>query len=353
MDEPRLRGRRRLRILTWHVHGNYLYALSQVPHDFVVPTRPGDPPGYAGLGRGFPWGANISEMPAQRVRDEAFDCVLFQSRAAFERDRHELLAPAQLALPCAYLEHNPPEPHPTGTRHVFRHDRGVLVHVTHYNALMWDAGDTPVRVVEHGVVPAPGVAYDGSLARGIVVANHLARRGRRIGADLFAWARERVPLDLIGMDAGALGGLGEIPNMDVPAFVARYRFFFSPVRYASLGLSAIEAMLAGVPVVGVAATELPAVIRNGVDGYVDTRPQRLVDCMRQLLADPALARQWGEAARRMARQRFGIGRFVEDWLDVFSLLVEDRLSGAPGLPDPGRAARACAASRACGRRAVS
>ena len=24
----------RLRILTWHVHGNYLYYLTQVPHEF-------------------------------------------------------------------------------------------------------------------------------------------------------------------------------------------------------------------------------------------------------------------------------------------------------------------------------
>ena len=28
--------KRRLRILTWHVHGNYLYYLTQVPHDFYL-----------------------------------------------------------------------------------------------------------------------------------------------------------------------------------------------------------------------------------------------------------------------------------------------------------------------------
>lgn len=27
-------SRKRLRVLTWHVHGNYLYYLSQAPHDF-------------------------------------------------------------------------------------------------------------------------------------------------------------------------------------------------------------------------------------------------------------------------------------------------------------------------------
>lgn len=31
--------RDKLRILTWHVHGNYLYYLSQVPHQFYVLSR--------------------------------------------------------------------------------------------------------------------------------------------------------------------------------------------------------------------------------------------------------------------------------------------------------------------------
>ena len=42
-------SRRRLRVLTWHVHGNYLYYQSQAPHDFYLLTLPGHPPGHAGL----------------------------------------------------------------------------------------------------------------------------------------------------------------------------------------------------------------------------------------------------------------------------------------------------------------
>ena len=41
-------SRKRLRVLTWHVHGNYLYYLSQAPHEFFIVTKPHDPPGYAG-----------------------------------------------------------------------------------------------------------------------------------------------------------------------------------------------------------------------------------------------------------------------------------------------------------------
>ncbi|MDH1523778.1 glycosyltransferase, partial [Achromobacter mucicolens] len=117
-------------------------------------------------------------------------------------------------------------------------------------------------------------------------------------------------------------GLGEVPNMEVAAFMSRYRYFFSPIRYASLGLSLVEAMLCGVPVVGFGGTELPVLIRNGENGYVDNRLDRLVEVGRQLLAEPELARAWGSAGRDMARQRFGMDRFVSDWLGVFETLME-------------------------------
>lgn len=311
---------RRLRILTWHVHGNYLYALHHVPHDIVVPGLDHSLPGYGSLGSRIPWRDNLTQAPAEALRQMSFDCIVYQSRQNMD-DARLLLTDEQRALPSVYLEHNPPEPHPTDTQHPFRHPRGMIVHVTPFNAAMWDNGDMPVRVVEHGV-PDPKVNYDGSLARGIVVANHLARRGRRIGRDIFEEVRRQTPLDLIGMDAEVLGGLGEIPNMEVAAHMARYRYFFSPIRYASLGLSLVEAMLCGLPIVGYATTELPTVITNGKEGYVDTRLTRLIDVARQLNAEPDLARAWGRAARDRALQRFGMARYIDDWVDLFDTLME-------------------------------
>jgi len=320
MSLPESGGTRRLRILVWHVHGNYLYSLTQAPHDFYVPQADDGRPGYGPLGRKIPWGANVHGVPAKQVRDLAVDLVLYQSGHNLA-DAPTLLSPVQRRLPCAYIEHNPPAPLAAETVHAFRHERGLLVHVTPYNAVMWDSGGMPQQVVEHGV-PDPGLLYQGKLARGVTVVNHLARRGRRVGADLYADAAGKVPLDLIGMGSEEMGGLGEIPNMEVAAFMARYRFFFSPVRYASLGLSLVEAMLCGVPVVGFAATELPCVITSGRDGYVDTRPARLQEVMQQLLHDAKLARAWGLEGRRTALARFSMDRFVADWNRIFAMLTE-------------------------------
>jgi len=186
---------RRLRILTWQVHGNYLYYLTHAPHDFFVLSKPGRPPGYGGRNGTLPWGGNVHDCPVAAVSRESFDCVLFQSLAHYRDDQHEILSDAQRRLPRIYLEHDPPLGHPTNTVHPVDDPSTLIVHVTHYNALMWDCGRVPTRVVEHGVRVPDGVDWSGERPRGVAVINHLARRGRRLGADVFdAWRRE-VPLD--------------------------------------------------------------------------------------------------------------------------------------------------------------
>jgi glycosyltransferase involved in cell wall biosynthesis len=304
---------RPLNILTWHTHGSYLYYLSQAPHNFHVVSKPGRPPGYGGRCGHMPWGDNVIDMPADEIRHRQFDCIIYQDDHQYLQDRFDFLTESQRALPQIYIEHDTPREHPTDMRHPVDASDVMLVHVTHFNALMWDNGQTPVRVIEHGVMVPPTVQYKGERERGLVVINNLATRGRRLGGDVFATVREQVPLDLVGMGAEALGGLGEVQHDQLPAFAADYRFVFNPIRYTSLGLAVIEAMMTGVPMVALATTEMATVIENGKSGFADTNVSALIDRMQDLLRDPALARQIGEQGRRRAMERFNIGRFVADW----------------------------------------
>ncbi len=313
---------RQLNILTWHVHGNYLFYLSQVPHRFFLPVTADRRHGFGGRLPGLPWPDNVVEVPVEHVAELDLDVVLFQSRENYLGDR-EILSAAQHQLPWIYVEHDPPRETPTDTRHPFDEPGGLLVHVTAFNELMWDNGRTPTRVIEHGVIVPADARYSGDLERGLVVVNDLAKRGRRLGADIFEQVRKEIPLDLAGMGADAVG-LGELGHDELPYVMARYRFFFNPIRYTSLGLAVCEAMTVGMPIVALATTEMTTVVENGVSGYSDTRVDVLVERMRSLLADPHEAARLGSGARRAALRRFDIARFVRDWQAAF----EDAVHGA-------------------------
>lgn len=307
-----------LKILTWHIHGSYLYYLSQIPHIIYVPVKEGRPEGYGGRCGSLPWPENLVEVPAEQVASLDLDCIIFQSKKNYLEDQHELLAPWQHDLPKIYLEHDPPREHPTDTKHVVDDPNVLLVHCTPFNNLMWDSNRTPTRVIEHGVIVPDEVVYTGEIEKGITVVNGLKKRGRRLGLDVFLQARDSVGLDLVGMESEAVEGLGEVPNRELPHFMARYRFFFNPIRYTSLGLAVCEAMMIGMPLIALATTEMATVIEDGETGYSDTRVSSLVDRMELLIKDKTEALRLGSNARSYARERFGIERFIRDWNKVLS-----------------------------------
>jgi hypothetical protein len=312
----------RLRIFTWHVHGAYLYYLSQVPHDIYVPVMEGRPEGYGGRAGTLPWPDNLHEVPAESVKELELDCLLFQSNRNYLIDQHDILSDEQQKLPRIYLEHDPPQESPTNTAHVVDDPDVLLVHVTHFNDLMWDSGRTPTRVIEHGVMVSEHLRYTGELPRGISVVNGLPKRGRRLGLDVFERARREVDIDLVGMQSEALDGLGERTSAELFELETHYRFHFSPIRYTSLGLAICEAMMLGLPIVGLATTELSTVIENGRSGYIDTDVTRLIDYMKDLLRDPGEAHRLGNGARATALERFNIRRFIDDWNDAFAAVTE-------------------------------
>lgn len=324
----------RLRILTWHVHGNYLLYLSRAPHEFFLPVKTNGEEGYSGRGDVFLFGDNVHDVNADEVRRTEVDCILFQSRKNYEQDQYEILTEEQRRLPRIYLEHDPPQDHPTNTRHWVDDPDMLLVHVTPFNDLMWDSGRTPTRVIEHGVFLMNEARYTGEIERGIVVINNLEERGRRLGADVFEKARRHVPLDLVGMKAEELGGLGEVQPPRLAEFEARYRFFFNPIRYTSLGLAVIEAMMVGMPIIGLRTTEMATAIENGVSGYTDTKLNILIKHMHDLLKHPEEARWLGENARRYALERFDIERFARDWDSAFRLVTSISPSLCPGAVSP-------------------
>src|ERR1700712_5052310 len=101
----------RFKIFTWHIHGSYLFYLSQGNYDIYIPTKPQKTEGYYGRGETFPFGDNVIEIPADEVKNYSFDCIVFQTNQNFLQDQYEVLSTEQRNLPKIYIEHDPPRQH--------------------------------------------------------------------------------------------------------------------------------------------------------------------------------------------------------------------------------------------------
>jgi glycosyltransferase involved in cell wall biosynthesis len=304
-----------VRILLWHVHGSWTTAFVQGGHDYVVPVLPDRSANGRGRARTWRWPSNVVELTPEQLRTAALDAVVLQRPEELDLLCRWTGRTPGVDVPAVYVEHNAPEPHPVHSRHPLADQRSVpIVHVTHFNRLMWDNGGAPTRVIEHGVLD-PGARYTGELPRVAAVINEPCRRGRMVGTDLVAAMAAGRQLDLFGMSDGPVGAAmlqGDVPQQDMHAQLARRRVYFHPARWTSLGLSLVEAMTLGMPVVAVGSTEAARAVPREA-GVVSCDEAELAQGLDRYLNEPELARLAGKAARAHALQHYGLTGFLRAW----------------------------------------
>ena len=307
-----------MRVLLWHVHGAWTTAFVQGRHEYLVPVLPGRGADGRGRARTYDWPDSAVEVTPEQAAAAEVDVVVLQRPRELDGLARAWLGGRRPGreVPAVYVEHNAPQGRVAELRHpAAGRDDLVVVHVTHFNDLFWDTVGTPTRVIEHGV-PDPGERYSGELPRAAAVLNEAARRGRVTGTDLLPRFAAEVPVDLFGIGAEAVGppvkATGDLPQARLHAELARRRVYLHPVRWTSLGLSLLEAMHLGMPVVALATTEVVEAVPPAA-GALSTRVEALVEAARELVADPEAARVAGKAARAAALDRYGLGRFLADW----------------------------------------
>lgn len=143
------------------------------------------------------------------------------------------------------------------------------------------------------------VAGDGALA------DDVRERARRLGVD------------------GRCRFLGEVRA--VGAVYAALDLVVIPSRYEGFCFVAVEAALAGRPVVASRVSSLPEVVLDGETGVLvpPEDPPALAAAILERARDPEGSRAMGEAGRRRARERFDPGALMDE-LEAFLAEAADR-----------------------------
>jgi glycosyltransferase involved in cell wall biosynthesis len=323
-----------MRILLWHVHGSWTTSFVQGGHDYLLPVTPDRGPDGLGRARTWDWPGNVLEVTPEQLATTEVDLVVLQRPHEPELAERWLGRRPGTDVPAVYVEHNTPTGDIPDTRHPMAgQDRVPIAHVTGFNELFWDCDGARTVVIDHGIVD-PGPRYTGEVERAAVVVNDPVRRGRSVGTDLlpvvagvggvdvFGMRVDLLP-DALGLPPDRLAVHEDLPQAKMHDELARRRVYVHTARWTSLGLSLLEAMHLGMPVVALATTEAYAAVPPGT-GVLTSRRDELARAVTAFLADAELAAETGWAARQHALEHYGLDRFLARWDELLDATLAGR-----------------------------
>ncbi|MEM9694111.1 MAG: glycosyltransferase family 4 protein [Myxococcota bacterium] len=206
---------------------------------------------------------------------------------------------------------------------------GHVVAVTPQKKASWGLG-CPVDVVI-SFADADGYSpWTGEFAAGLRVANQITARREYLWWDLHRAAFDGLPVTLVGHNPD-LGAAAAASWDDLKGHFARHRFFIhtaAPALEDGFNMAVMEAMAAGLPVIGNAHPTSPVV--HGVSGLLSDDPAELRTHAQALLADRTYAASLGRAARAEARRRFSRDRFVRELRAALDVAARNWRSGRNG-----------------------
>ena len=188
--------------------------------------------------------------------------------------------------------------------------------------------------------PNPIILYTGRLAavKGITPLLEAARLVReRTPSARFVlagpWQMPHAPqswglVEGAAADGAGIGWLGHVPWRQLIEWYRRASVFAMPSYYETFGISCLEAMAFGLPVVATTAGGLPEVVEDGVTGLLvpPGDAPAMAEAVGRLLQDADLRCRLGAAGRERVLARFTAESVVEQTLRVYQGVQSTRLA---------------------------
>jgi glycosyltransferase involved in cell wall biosynthesis len=198
-------------------------------------------------------------------------------------------------------------------------------------------------VVMNGV-PAPHLDQDAraelGLPEDVFVVGGIGRLTRQKGWDVLCEAAEKVRRkrpDIVfvvigdGEERSRLASLPSCTNVrffgyrrSASSLLSAFALLAVPSRYESFGRSAVEAMLAGVPVVASAVQALPEVLDDDAVLVPPEDADALATAVLALAEDEPARQAMAAAARARAESLFGVERMARETADAYDILIDHR-----------------------------
>jgi glycosyltransferase involved in cell wall biosynthesis len=100
--------------------------------------------------------------------------------------------------------------------------------------------------------------------------------------------------------------------------------FVFPSSYETFSLVTFEAAASGLPILATPVSGIRELIEDGQNGFlISSEPHTIAQCLRRLVAEPALMARLGQAARRSALE-FGWEKMVASHHELYARLADER-----------------------------
>ncbi|MGQ0766627.1 MAG: glycosyltransferase family 4 protein [Gemmatimonadota bacterium] len=192
----------------------------------------------------------------------------------------------------------------------------VSVAITAAKARSWGGAH---HIVPNSVDARAYLPWEGTLARGLRVANHITSKKVFLAWDFHREAMEGLPLRIVGHNPDMPGVMAAGDWDDLKSALAVHRFLVHTAdpRYEDgYNMAVLEAMAAGMPVI--TNRHPTTIVRHEETGLVASTPRELRECAERLLADRESARELGRRGQEFVQRFHAPDRFASRFKAVIA-----------------------------------
>lgn len=311
----------RLNILSFATHERFQTGLALTGHSFFLLGGNGIKdwnPTYAPI----PANHTIINKDVLPPLDIDFDIVLSQNKAG--QFPVAQFYSKKMNIPLITLEHTLPPP--GWNMEMIEKSKNlkgdVNVFISKYSVAQWGEKLFESVVINHGVETELFCPVNISRENVLLsVVNDFPNRDCFCGFKLWQQITDGLPSYVCGDSKGFSKAAKD--TAELISIYQQSSIFLNTSLVSPIPTSLLEAMSCQCAIVTTSTCMIPEIIIHGVNGFISNNPQELRSYCEKLLANPALARKLGKAARETIEERFPMKNFVKQWDDLFTYTAEN------------------------------